>query len=101
MFISKLWTWNDLMKVAILSLYRYEHGNVGQGIARVVNELYKNLYEISKTDKNLEVKKIVPKNLKFDSVSFRSASLSEDLSKYDIVHNPIGFLRINKGKAKY
>ncbi len=94
---------SDLLRVGLLTLRRFENACTGQGIPRYVGELYRSMEKISASRRDLELRKIVIKSVLWEAPSFYVAPFFEDLSGLDIIHNPIGFLRMHHlpRKSKY
>ncbi len=88
------------MKVAFLSLERFEGKDVGQGIPRYTVELHKQLKKLEKKS-HVKVDKFLMKGSRFDYLSFKLGAGEHDLSGYDVVHNPIGFLPFKKKARKF
>jgi glycosyltransferase involved in cell wall biosynthesis len=87
------------MKVGLLTLKRFDQPGVGQGIPKYVSELYKNLVKLSTPKNALNVDKVVLNSVLWEAPSFYLSSFFTDLSKFDIIHNPVGFLRIRNPPA--
>jgi glycosyltransferase involved in cell wall biosynthesis len=87
------------LKIGYISLERFE--KQGQGIPRYVTMLYKHLIKIDEKD---TIDKLLYKSLPLigEGLSLELKSFFSNYDRYDIIHNPIGFIPIHRiGKAKY
>ena len=80
------------IRVAYLSLSRFEDPNAGSGIPRYARELYSNMELLKKP--NIKLEKIVMKSYgEFgDAASAEINTIMGRLSRYDVVHSPSFFL---------
>ena len=84
------------LRIAILSMREIE--TRGQGIPRYIDELYKNLKNLERTE-DIKVEKIYLPRIKFlgDALSFEVGSLFQTVeNSFDIIHIPNGFFILHK-----
>ena len=93
----------DNIKVAYLTLTRFEHSGGGQGILRYVNELYKNMTALQ-PKYGISIEKRITKPVKVfgEGLSLEFNSVFTSFERYDILHNPIGTFPLHGlNKTKY
>jgi len=89
------------LKIGYISLKRFEKQNQGQGISRYVTMLYKHLIKIDKED---TIDKLLYGSLPIigEGLSLELKSFFSNYERYNIIHNPIGFIPIHRiSKVRY